>query len=293
MIETYAYARAGLLGNPSDGYFVPMTQEATDRLLAITDGTIGVGTVIVDNAFHYLWGGGYVIEAAKKGYIAYTNCTAATAEVVPYLGRFPTLGTNPHSWAFPTQDIVGFPICIDFATSTIAAGRVQQLRREGKPLPPGAAIDETGHETTDPSRVRALLPVGGHKGYGLALVDELLAACIGGSLPTLRSRWSTPASPGEKKTCTFLFQCTRPDALGCDDFAFSRSQADNIKAVIDDIRGHGNESCLLPGEPEARAATASARHDGLLFTTAEIEALERIARSAGLAFDRSALRPAQ
>jgi len=52
----------------------------------------GVGIVSVDNAFHYLWGGGYVIDAAQKGYIAYTCCTSALAEVVPFGGKFPTLG---------------------------------------------------------------------------------------------------------------------------------------------------------------------------------------------------------
>ena len=99
----------------------------------------GTGTVSVDNAFHYLWGGGYVMEAARRGYIAYTNCTASLAEVVPFQGVFPTLGTNPHSWGFPTTDAVGFPVVIDWATSVIAMGRVQQLAREGKPLPPDAA----------------------------------------------------------------------------------------------------------------------------------------------------------
>jgi L-2-hydroxycarboxylate dehydrogenase (NAD+) len=70
-------------------------------------------------------------------------------------------------------------------------GRVQQLAREGKTLPAGAAVDANGNETTDPSRVKALLPFGQHKGYGLSLIDELMAAYIGGSLPTLRSRHKT------------------------------------------------------------------------------------------------------
>ncbi|MCY2950616.1 MAG: Ldh family oxidoreductase, partial [Planctomycetota bacterium] len=113
----------------------------------------GIGAVAVDNAFHYLWGGGYVIDAAKKGYIAYTCCTAALAEVVPFGGKFPTLGTNPHSWGFPTQDVIGFPICIDWATSTVAMGRVQQFLREGKQLPAGCAVDENGKETCDPAKV--------------------------------------------------------------------------------------------------------------------------------------------
>ena len=248
----------------------------------------GIGAVTVDNAFHYLWGGGYVIEAAKKGYIAYTCCTAALAEVVPFGGKFPTLGTNPHSWAFPTTDVIGYPICIDWATSTVAMGRVQQFVREGKQLPPGCAVDENGKETTDPSKVKSLLPFGAHKGYALSLIDELMGAYTGGSLPTLRSRWGTGAKD-EKHTPNFFFQCIRPEALGCGDFALGRSQKQNVKAVLDDILGHGNDACMLPGQIEARGAALSAKHGGLLFTEAEIEALEHIATEAGVAFGRSAL----
>ncbi|MEX0742173.1 MAG: Ldh family oxidoreductase, partial [Phycisphaeraceae bacterium] len=117
--------------------------EAMEACMKMAD-RFGVGVVAVDNAFHYLWGGGYVIDAAQKGYIAYTACTAALAEVVPFGGKHPTLGTNPHSWAFPTTDAVGFPICVDWATSTVAMGRVQQFAREGKQLPPNAAVDAEG-----------------------------------------------------------------------------------------------------------------------------------------------------
>src|ERR1051326_6641817 len=122
--------------------------EAMATAMKLAD-EFGVGIVAVDNAFHYLWGGGYVIDAAKRGYIAYTCCTAALAEVVPFGGKFPTLGTNPHSWAFPTTQIVGFPVCVDWATSTVAMGRVQQFVREGKALPAGCAVDEDGNETCD------------------------------------------------------------------------------------------------------------------------------------------------
>ena len=105
-----------------------------DRCIELAD-KYGIGQVSVDHAFHYLWGGGYVMDAAKRGYIAYTNCTASITEVVPFMGSVPTLGTNPHSWGFPTTNAVGFPIVIDWATSVIAMGRVQQLKREGKALP--------------------------------------------------------------------------------------------------------------------------------------------------------------
>lgn len=262
--------------------------EAMGRCMKLAD-EYGIGAVAVDNAFHYLWGGGYVIDAANHGYIAYTNCTAALAEVVPFGGKFPTLGTNPHSWAFPTQDAVGFPICVDWATSTVAMGRVQQFLREGKQLPAGCAVDANGEVTCDPTKVSALLPFGAHKGYGLSLIDELMAAYIGGSLPTLRSRWGT-GPKDEKRTPCFFFQCIRAEALDAGDFAQKRTQAQNVKAVIDDIRGHGNEAALLPGEPEARFAKLSKEHGGLLFTPAEVGAFAEVATEAGVKFDRAALK---
>ncbi|CAI8360824.1 MAG: putative oxidoreductase YjmC [Opitutia bacterium UBA7350] len=238
----------------------------------------GIGQVSVDNAFHYLWGGGYVMDAAKRGYIAYTNCTAALAEVVPYKGKFPTLGTNPHSWGFPTCEAIGFPIVIDWATSVVSMGRVQQFLREGSELPKGSAVDAKGNLTADPAKVEALIPFGEHKGYGLSLINEIVAGFIGGSLPTLRSR---EIPPGEKRTPTFYFKVIHPDALNSGIFAQNRNQAANVKAVIQDILGHGNENCLLPGQLEAGWAKKCHDAGGLLFSDAEIEALNLIATECG------------
>lgn len=263
--------------------------EAIETCIRLAD-TYGTGTVSIDNAFHYLWGGGYVMEAAKRGYIAYTNCTASLAEVVPFKGRFPTLGTNPHSWGFPTAAAVGFPIVIDWATSVIAMGRVQQFRREGKQLPPNAAVDKEGRPTTDPEQAVSLLPFGDHKGYGLSLINEIVAAFVGGSLPTLRSR---AAVPDEKQSCAFFFQVIHPEAISAGLFARGRSQAENVKAVLADILGHGNEQCMLPGQLEAEAAARSDKAGGLLFSKAEVEALNEIAHEAALpAFDLAALETA-
>ncbi|MCF7688201.1 MAG: Ldh family oxidoreductase [Cephaloticoccus sp.] len=261
---------------------------AMDTAIKLAD-QYGVGTVSVDNATHYLWGGGYVIDAARRGYIAYTNCTAAIAEVVPFGGKAPTLGTNPHSWGFPTIPAIGFPIVIDWATSVVAMGRVQQLKREGKPLPPFAAVDKDGKPTTDPAAVTALLPFGAHKGYGLSLIDELVAGFIGGSLPTLRNQWNN--RPEEKHGCSFFFQVIHPDALSGGAFALGRNQAQNVKAVIDDVLGHGNEACILPGQIEAEWAKKTAAAGGLLFSAAEIDAFNELATECGHPqWNRSALK---
>lgn len=268
---------------------------AMQRCMELAD-QYGVGQVSVDNAFHYLWGGGYVMDAAKKGYIAYTNCTSTLGEVVPFGGKFPVLGTNPHSWGLPTTDAVGYPIVIDWATSTVAMGRVQQLRREGKPLPPNAAVDADGNPTTDPEKAQWLLPFGAHKGYGLSLLIEVFGGLIGGSLPTIRgggahpSIKNNPIPEGEKTTSSFYFQVIHPDAIGSGLFAKGRSQAENVKAVIEDILGHGNENCLLPGQPEAENAKHTSKAGGLLFTDAEVDALNEIAEECGMPkFDGASL----
>lgn len=252
--------------------------EAMDTCMKLAD-QYGVGMVSVDNATHYLWGGGYVMHAALKGYVAYTNCTSATSEVVPFGGRTPTMGTNPHSWAFPTQEAVGFPIVIDWATSTVAMGRVQVLKREGKLLPPNSAVDADGNPTNDPNKVVALLPFGAHKGYGLGLIDELYAAYIGGGLPQLRG--TALGDPAEKRASTFFFQVIHPDAINGNGFANNRTQRQNVKAVLADILGHGNEKCILPGQPEANSGALSKKYGGLLFTKAEIEELNHLAAEIG------------
>lgn len=250
---------------------------AMDAAIKLAD-QYGVGIVSVDNAFHYLWGGGYVMDAARRGYVAYTNCTGARTQMVPFGGKFPTMGTNPHSWGFPTTEVIGFPIVIDWASSVIAMGRVHQAKREGKQLPPMAAVDKEGNPTTDPHATAALLPFGAHKGYGLALVNELIAALIGCSMPTLRGKF---ADDNDRHTSAFFFQVIHPDALNSGAFARGRSQMQNVKAVLADILGHGNEKAIVPGQIEAEWAKRTTAAGGLLFTNAEIEAFNEIATGCG------------
>ncbi|MBG30991.1 MAG: lactate dehydrogenase [Opitutae bacterium] len=252
----------------------------------------GSGTVVVDDAFHYLWGGGYVMDAARKGYFAYTNCTSTLAEVVPFTGKTPTLGTNPHSWGLPTCEAIGFPVVVDWATSVIAMGRVQQLKREGQELPPNAAVDDEGNPTTDPNAAASLLPFAAHKGYGLGLLNEIIGAMAGGSLPTVRG---IPGEvSGEKYSCNFFFQVIHPEAFDAGSFAHGRSQAENLKTVLADILKEGNEHCLLPGQPEALFAERSEKNGGLLFSEKELDEFDEVAEECGQQkWDRSGFKTAE
>jgi len=122
------------------------------------------------------------------------------------------------------------------------------------------------------------MPFGAHKGYGLSLINEIVGGFIGGSLPTIRSR---EIPDGEKRTPAFYFQVIHPDAISGGAFAKGRNQIENVRAVIDDILGHGNENCLLPGQLEAQWAKRVEQADGLLFSAAEIDAFNEIATECG------------
>jgi L-2-hydroxycarboxylate dehydrogenase (NAD+) len=135
-------------------------------------------------------------------------------------------------------------------------------------------VDASGNYTTDPNEVTALVPFGNHKGYGLSLINEIYSAFTGGSLPTLRSR---EIPEGEKRTPTFYFQVIHPDAISSGDFAAGRDRDANVKAVIEDVLGHGNDACLLPGQIEAQGAARTEKAGGLLFTDAEIKEFNELA----------------
>ncbi|MBN1347425.1 MAG: Ldh family oxidoreductase [Phycisphaerae bacterium] len=274
------------LGQPVARQAMRMAMDRADKY--------GIGMVVVDRPFHYLWGGGYVLEAAQKGYIAYTNCTATLAEVVPFGGKFPTIGTNPHTWGFPTQAFCGHVTLIDWATSAVAMGRVQQLKREGLPLPEGSAVDAGGSFTTDPDKVFGLMPFGGklagHKGYGLGLIDELYAAYTGGFLPTIRGH-KDESGDGKNRASCYMFQAIKPEAMGAATFASRGEQDGNVRAVIADVLGHGNDKAILPGWFEHQAYLKSEELGGLLFTEAEIREFAEAFEEAGVSgFDPGSLK---
>lgn len=244
--------------NKKSGPYVAL--DAMKTCIDLAD-VYGQGSVIVKNCHHYLWGGFYVMQAAKKGYIAYTNCTSTLAEVVPYRGAKPTLGTNPHSWGFPTMNQLGYPITIDWASSKITFEKVAEMKREGKSLPPDSAIDEDGHITINPNHAKALLPSGDHKGYGLALVNELYAGFVGAPLPTLRG--------SEDNGSTFYFHVIKPDAINID------STPMQIINILEDIK-KGNPDTIFPGQLENEFSIKSEKAGGFIFTANEMNELNNL-----------------
>ena len=150
----------------------------------------GIGAVAVRNSTHFGFAGYYALMAVKEGMIGFAT-TNARPSVPPTFGVEPMLGTNPLTYAAPTDE--KFPFIIDCATSIIQRGKVEMYNRIHKPLPNGVTITKEGNGETDPEgflhdlgeRTAALLPLGGkgestsgYKGYGYATFAEILSSAL-------------------------------------------------------------------------------------------------------------------
>ena len=143
----------------------------------------GVGVVVVRNSNHFGAAGYYALSAAEAGFIG-----LATSNASPIMtaagSRKKVISNAPLAYAVPTGK---FPLALDIAMSATAGFTVRLAAERGDSIPLGWVVDADGKPTTDPAAYAAggaLAPVGGHKGYGLALLTETLAAALSGAAMT-------------------------------------------------------------------------------------------------------------
>lgn len=147
----------------------------------------GVCVATVRNTPHVGRLGYYVEAAAEAGAIGVIAGSGdyGSATMAPWGGREPRLATNPIAFGFPHPD--GAPVVADISTTQVARGKVLLAGAHDEEIPPGWAFDAAGEPTTDPHRALppdgTLAPLGGHKGYALAVVVELLCGALGGEYP--------------------------------------------------------------------------------------------------------------
>jgi L-2-hydroxycarboxylate dehydrogenase (NAD+) len=150
----------------------------------------GLGAVAVRNSSHYGIAGYYAHMAEKEGMVG-MSFTNAHPSIAPTFGVEPMLGTNPIAFCAPTDE--AFPFTFDAATSIAPRGKLEIAERAGKPIPSGWVIKPDGSLITDSHDLieamnngkAALLPLGGsgelmggHKGYGLATMVEILSSAF-------------------------------------------------------------------------------------------------------------------
>lgn len=149
----------------------------------------GIAIVSIKDCNHIGRVGEYVELLAAQNLISMMWCNADPA-VAAYGGKDRLFGTNPLAVGIPSNDV---PVVIDFATAASAEGKLRVARANGSSIPLGTVIDKEGRESTDPNDFYeggALLPFGGHKGYCLSLMIELLGGALSGNHPSMNAGYS-------------------------------------------------------------------------------------------------------
>ena len=140
----------------------------------------GVAVLAINNSHHMAAMWPETEAVAEAGLVAFA-CTSYKPSVAPAGATKSLFGTNPISFAWPRPGKT--PVVFDMATASMAMGEVQVAKREGHKVPLGTGLTKNGKETTDPGEIvdgGVLLPFGGYKGSGIAMMVELLAGALVG-----------------------------------------------------------------------------------------------------------------
>nr|CAB3262821.1 uncharacterized protein LOC100183774 [Phallusia mammillata] len=211
----------------------------------------GVGWVAARQSNHYGIAGYYALMASNQGLIG-MSMTNTSPFVVPTRAKTATLGTNPVAFAAPAKS--GKSFVLDMATSTVAVGKIELQQRKNEAIPTGWGADPNGVETNDPSKVLqggGLLPLGGseqsggYKGYGLAMMVEVMCGILAGAGfgPNIR-KWGTTERIADLGQC---FIAVDPNAF-CP--GFENRMQDLMDLQRDLNPSDPKKPVLVAGDPE-------------------------------------------
>jgi uncharacterized oxidoreductase len=231
------------------GFGQVVAREAMAQAISVAKET-GLALSALRNAHHIGRVGTYGEQCADAGLVSihFVNVTGHRGLVAPHRGADARYGTNPICISLP--DTADEPrIILDFATSKVALGKIRVANNSGKTLEEGLLIDKDGNATTDPGvmfadEVGSLLPLAEHKGYGLALMCELLTGAIGGG-GTIQ-----PKNVRDTRIINNMLSILiDPARLTDADYI-----ASEMKAMCDYVRDSppraGFDNVIVPGDPE-------------------------------------------
>ncbi|HEX4768042.1 MAG TPA: Ldh family oxidoreductase [Lichenihabitans sp.] len=192
-----------LVADAGAGFAHPAIALGFERLIPLAR-EMGIAALAVRDSYNCGLLGHHTDRLAAAGLIG-IGFTNAPASIAPAGGRRAVVGTNPFAIAVPDRG-GGVALSIDQSASVVAKSEVMKRAREGKPIPAGWALDASGQPTTDPALALkgTMAPLGGHKGVGLGLFVELMAAAAtGATLGIDASPFSGPAG-GPPRTGQFF-----------------------------------------------------------------------------------------
>ena len=221
---------------------------AAMRLALESAAEVGQGAVAIRNSTHCGALAYFAMMAPPAGCIGFA-ATNAGMNMLPWGGQVKMVGNNPLAYAIPTGR--GFPLVLDMATSVVAGGKLDVAILRGEAIPVGWALGPDGQPATDPAVARAgsLLPIGGPKGYGLAVVLDILSGVLAGG--RFGGRLGAAGS-------SHFVQALRIDA-----FTPAAEFLERMGALVDQIhdcpRAPERGSYLPTGRNRARAECAASR----------------------------------
>lgn len=270
-----------------------LSRKTMERVIGKAE-TSGVGFASIRNSNHFGIAGYYSEMAARSDMIgiAMTN-TAALG--VPTFGTAAMFGTNPIAVALPGND--GRIFSLDMSTTSVTRGKIEVYNREGNPLPSGWAVDPAGKVTGDAARLLddmlfqrggGLLPLGGageelggHKGYGLAVLVDLMTAVLSGGTfgKSVMDSEATSA-----RVCHFF------GAIRLDLFRDPKELKSDVDTLLSELNGspvaEGHEKVLWAGQKEQEAEARSAV-EGVPLAANVVSRLKSIGKGLGIAFPGS------
>lgn len=227
---------------------------------------LGLAAAAIYRSHHFGVAGHPCEDLAKQGYVAFIYGNTPKA-IAPFGAREKLLGTNPVAFAAPLDED---PLVIDFALSKVARGKIMAAKQAGTTIPEGWALSPEGEPTTDPDIALAgsMVPMGGVKGAALALMIEIMSACLAG------------AALGSEATSLFEGEGSPPnlgqviiaidaEALSAGNFSSRIKELAAIYETLDGARLPGLRRLEKRRESEAR---------GLAIPAALLEEIYRLAK---------------
>jgi hydroxycarboxylate dehydrogenase B len=239
---------AVLLIDGAMGFGQVVGQQATEMALERVRET-GIVCAGVRNCHHLGRIGAYGEQCGEAGYVSihFVNVVGHAPQVSPFGGRERRMTTNPFCCVVPRPG--QYPLVLDMATSAIALGKVRVAYMKGEPVPAGALVDHEGLATDDAAvmfkePLGSLGPFGGHKGYGLAVMCELLGGALAGE-------WTAqPGNPRDNTIVNHMLMFVVDPAVFGGPQRFRQEVDDMVAYLHSTTPATGFDRVRVPGEPE-------------------------------------------
>jgi LDH2 family malate/lactate/ureidoglycolate dehydrogenase len=240
----------------------------------------GIGAVAVRNSNHFGTCMYYTLKAVEKNCIGFLTTNGGPA-IAPWGGISKTIGTNPWSYAAPAGKYA--PMILDIANTAVARGKIYLAWNRQEKIPLGWAMNSRGEPTTDPQQAidGLILPMAGHKGYGIAVMMDMLSGVLSGGC--WGEKVSGPYKYDKKSGAGHFMWAINIEAFrSAGDF--NRDMERMIESIKATAKAPGTERIYYPGELESINDRLN-RANGIEYPEKTVNDLKKIAQELNLTSD--------